>query len=70
MIVGVPLGVVVGRVTWRAIVANLGVLSPPVLPTAAITVVVVLVIAVANLAALGPGMVAARTRPAVTLRTE
>ncbi len=70
LIVGVPTGVVVGRVTWRAIAANLGVSSPPVLPTPAIAVVGVLVIAVANLAALGPGLVAARTSPAVALRTE
>jgi putative ABC transport system permease protein len=70
LVVGIPLGIVVGRVTWSAIVDNLGVLSSPVVPLAAIAGVVVLVLALANLAALGPAWAAARTRAATALRTE
>ena len=68
--IGIPLGIVVGRVTWSAIAKNFGVVSPPSLPVAAIFVVGLLVIAVANLAAIVPGLAAARTSPAAALRTE
>jgi predicted lysophospholipase L1 biosynthesis ABC-type transport system permease subunit len=70
LVVGIPLGVVVGRVVWRGIVSGLGLASPPALPVVSIVGVSLLVLAVANLAALGPGWSAARTRPAATLRTE
>jgi len=70
LLVGVPLGVVIGRRVWTAIVDNLGLVSAPVVSIPAIGVVVMLVLVVANLAALGPGIVAARTRPATALRTE
>ena len=70
LLVGVPLGVVLGRLTWSAIVDNLGVVSAPVVPLTAIVGVAVLVLAAANLAALGPGWAAARTRAANALRTE
>jgi putative ABC transport system permease protein len=70
LVVGIPLGIVIGRVTWSAIVDVLGVISPPVVPLAAMAGVVVLVLAFANLAALGPGWAAARTRAATALRSE
>lgn len=70
IVVGIPLGVVLGRVTWSAIAGGFGVVSPPVLPVAAIIVVGLLVIAVANIAAILPGLAAARTSPATALRTE
>jgi hypothetical protein len=70
LVIGIPLGIIVGRVTWRAIVDNLGLVSAPALPVGAVVVVALLVLAVANLAALGPGLAAARTRPASALRTE
>ncbi len=70
LLVGIPLGIVIGRVAWSAIVDNLGVVSAPVVPLTAVVVVALLVLVVANLAALGPGWAAARTRPATALRTE
>jgi ABC-type lipoprotein release transport system permease subunit len=70
LVVGIPLGIILGRVIWRAIVDNLGLVSAPALPVGAAVVVALLVLAVANLAALGPGLAAARTRPATALRTE
>lgn len=70
LVVGIPMGIVIGRVTWRAIVDSLGVVSAPALPVGAILAVGVLVLVVANLAALGPGWAAARTRAATALRTE
>jgi hypothetical protein len=70
LVVGIPLGIILGRVIWRAIVDNIGLVSAPALPVGAIVVVAVVVLAVANLAALGPGLAAARARPATALRTE
>ena len=72
LLVGVPLGVVLGRLTWSAIVDNLGVVSAPVVPLAAIVGVAVLVLAAANLAALGPGWAAPRTgaRPSPAHRVD
>ena len=70
LVVGIPLGVVIGRVTWSAIVDNLGVVSTPVAPLGGVLAVAFLVLVVANLAALGPGWAAARTRAATALRTE
>ncbi len=70
LMIGIPLGVVIGRMTWGAIVDNLGVVSAPVVPFAAIVGVAVIVLVVANLAALGPGWAAARTRSATALRAE
>ena len=70
LVVGIPMGIVIGRVTWRAIVDSLGLVSAPALPVGAILAVAVLVLVVANLAALGPGWAAARTRAATALRTE
>ena len=60
----------IGRVTWSAIVDNLGVVSSPVVPLGGVIAVALLVLVVANLAALGPGWAAARTRAATALRTE
>ena len=51
--------VVAGRVTWSFIADDLGVVSGPVLPVGAIAVITGLVLVVANLAALGPGLSAA-----------
>ena len=67
---GIPLGVVAGRLAWRLIVDDLGVASQPVAPFAGLAVVVAVVLLVANVAALVPGVSAARLRPAVALRTE
>jgi FtsX-like permease family len=70
LVIGIPLGIIVGRVIWRAIVDDIGLVSAPALPVGAVVVVAVVVLAVANLAALGPGWSAARTRAATALRTE
>ena len=69
-VVGLPLGVVIGRLCWSAIVDDLGVVSAPVVPFVAILGVAYCVLVVANLAALGPGWAAARIRAATALRTE
>ena len=70
LVVGLPLGVVVGRVTWAIIGDRLGLTASPVTPLAALVVVTAVVLVVANIAAAVPGVIAARIAPSTTLRTE
>jgi putative ABC transport system permease protein len=68
--VGVPLGVAGGRWAWRLVADQLGVVSGPVVPPLPVLAIAAGALAVANLAAAGPGWTAARIRPAVVLRAE
>jgi ABC-type lipoprotein release transport system permease subunit len=68
--VGLPLGVALGRWTWSLLADRIGVGAPPVTPGPALLAGVAGTVLVANLVAAWPGRVAARTRPAVALRSE
>lgn len=70
LIVGVPVGLALGRLSWTAIVDRLGAVAEAITPWPALGVVVLAVLAIANLVGLGPGLRAARSHPADTLRTE
>jgi ABC-type lipoprotein release transport system permease subunit len=70
LVLGIPLGIIGGRVAWRAVASSLGVHPHHALPIAIPLVVIGLVLLVANIAALVPGIAAARTRTSVALRTE
>jgi hypothetical protein len=68
VVVGVPLGLIVGRTVWNTFANNLGVVPVavvPVLLTAAITGGVLLS---ANVIAIAPALVATRSKPADLLR--
>jgi hypothetical protein len=70
MLVGVPLGLAVGRWVWDLFARELGVVSEPRLPWLAVAIVVPAGVLIANLVAVVPGAVAARTKPATVLRSE
>ncbi len=70
LVLGIPAGLVVGRVVWRLVADGLGVSTTPAIPTLALLVTVPAALAAVNLIAFFPGAAAARTRPAVALRTE
>jgi hypothetical protein len=70
IVLGVPLGIVVGRAVWLAFANNLGVVPVSVVPIWLIGVLVAGVLVVANLIALAPALVATRSRPGDLLRTE
>jgi ABC-type lipoprotein release transport system permease subunit len=70
LLVGMPVGVATGRWAWNLLVGRLGLDVEPVSPSLALLACVVGVALVANLVAAGPGRLAARTRPAITLRAE
>jgi hypothetical protein len=69
-VVGAPVGIAVGRIAWRAFASELGVVTAVSTPVAWIVLTGAGGAAIAALAAAGPARLAARTRPAVTLRAE
>ncbi len=69
-VVGIPVGVIVGRWGWRLVADELGVASPPVTPLPWVGGLVVGVLVVGNLVAAYPGWAAAREPTASALRVE
>lgn len=69
-LVGLPLGVALGRQAWGLVAAGVGVLDRPLIAWAVLAGVVAAVLAVANLVATGPALIASRLRPAGVLRSE
>jgi hypothetical protein len=70
VLVGGPLGVVGGRLAWRAFAGSLGVVPIVEIPLTVVVLGLAAVVLVGNLLAELPAAVAARTRPGVELRTE
>jgi len=69
VIVGVPLGVVVGQAVWTTFANNLGVIPVAVVPDWLIALLAVAVLVVANVIALPPALAATRSKAADLLRT-
>jgi ABC-type lipoprotein release transport system permease subunit len=70
VVIGVPLGVAVGRWTWSLLIDRIGLSAEPVAPGPTLLAGVLGAMLVANLVAVWPGRVAARARPVVALRSE
>jgi hypothetical protein len=64
IVVGVPLGVVAGGAVWNAFANNLGAVPVSVVPVWLVVILAVGVLVVANLLAIGPALVATRSKPA------
>jgi ABC-type lipoprotein release transport system permease subunit len=69
VVIGAPLGVVVGDAVWGAFANNLGVVPVSVVPIGLIATLVAGVIVVANLIAALPALAASRSKPGELLRT-
>ena len=67
---GIPLGVAAGRWAWTGFADSLGVAPAPQVPVLWLVIGFVVLLAAGNLLALVPAEVAARIRPAATLRAE
>ena len=67
---GIPTGVIVGRWAWRLYIERLGLLPIAVVPVLMTMLVVPIALAVANIVAALPAHSAARTQPALVLRSE
>ncbi len=63
ILIGVPIGLIAGRVTWDLFANNLGVVTVSVVPVWLIGALAVVVIVVANLLAIGPALTATRSEP-------
>jgi hypothetical protein len=70
LLVGVPMGVVLGRVLWVQFAGQLDVLAEPAVPLAAIALVVVAAVAVANLLSALPARYARAVPASLVLRSE
>ncbi len=70
LVVGVPIGIAVGRVAWRWLTDDFPLVYVPPLALLAVAGVAALAVVVANTLAAGPAHVATRIRPAEALRVE
>jgi len=70
LVIGVPLGLVAGRVAWTVLAKRLGAVVELVTPVLAFGLLAVAVLALALVVGLVPGIRAARAHPADTLRAE
>ena len=70
VLVGIPVGIALGRWGWRLIAAQFGVVPVSVAPAAFLALVLPAALVLGNLVAAIPGRIAARTQPALVLRAE
>jgi predicted lysophospholipase L1 biosynthesis ABC-type transport system permease subunit len=70
LVIGVPLGLLVGRVLWTAVASGLHVATDLAVPTRVLGAVVPAAFGVALLASVVPAARATRVRPALALRSE
>ncbi len=70
IVFGVPVGVAAGRVAWRVFATNFGVVPASAVPAVALAALVAGVLVTANVLAVVPALMAARSRPAQLLRAE
>ncbi len=70
LVIGVPIGIVAGRLAWRAFASGLAVVLAPATPVAAVAVTGVCALVAALITATVPAFLASRTRPATILRNE
>ena len=70
VVIGVPLGIVIGRALWTLFATNIDAVPAPTVPILSIVVIGVGALLLANIVAAVPGRVAARTSTAVLLRTD
>jgi ABC-type lipoprotein release transport system permease subunit len=69
-VVGIPLGVVVGRALWISFATSIHAVPAPTVPALTLVLVGLGALVFANLVAAIPGRIAARTSTALVLRAE
>ncbi len=70
VVVGVPAGIALGRWLWTLFADGISAVPHPTVPALSIALVALGAVVFANLVALFPGRVAARTRTSLLLRAE
>ena len=69
-VVGIPLGVIAGRLLWNDFARSINVVPSPTVPVLSVTLIAIGALVFANLVAAIPGRTAARTPTALVLRAE
>ena len=69
-LVGVPVGIALGRFLWALFARQINVVPEPTVPGLWVILILVGAVLLANLVAVVPGRVAARTPTALLLRAE
>jgi ABC-type antimicrobial peptide transport system permease subunit len=70
LLIGLPLGVAIGRVIWAIFARQIGTMPEQVTPSVPLLLTIPAAIFLANLIAAVPGVIAARMKPAIVLRGE
>jgi len=70
LLIGLPVGIAVGRVVWIAFANQLGTLPDPVTPSLRLLLAIPAAIVLANVIAVVPAVMAGRMKPAPALRAE
>ena len=70
LVIGVPVGIAVGRIAWRWLADDFPIVYVPPAAVLAVLAVAGIAIALANLLAAGPAHAATRIHPAEALRVE
>jgi ABC-type antimicrobial peptide transport system permease subunit len=70
LLIGIPLGILVGRVVWNAVAHGLGIAATPDLGALTLLLVVVGALVCVNLLALGASAFATRIKPGPALAVE
>lgn len=70
LVIGLPLGIALGRWTWSVIAGQIGVVVAPTVPVPGVLLAGLGAVVLANAVAALPARRAARLRPALALRTE
>jgi putative ABC transport system permease protein len=68
MVIGIPVGVVAGRLIWKSFAYELGIVSLPVIPFGLMIAAIAAAVVLAAVVALAPAFWATRSRPAAPLR--
>ena len=70
IIIGIPLGVFLGRALWNLFAGQIDAVPAPTVPALTIALIAISALVLANVVAAIPGYLAARTRTAVLLHAE
>ncbi len=70
LVIGIPLGIIVGRGAWTLFANELGIGASSVVPSVPIVLCVPAVLLISMAVAVGPAWVASRVRPATVFRSE
>ncbi len=69
-VVGIPLGIIIGRTLWNLFARNIHAVPAPSVPVLSVVLIALGALALANVVAAIPGRLAARTPTALVLRSE